>query len=70
MLKDSGAFDEFANESAMLKALDHKNLVHYFGTYILDGNKYIVTEYLSLGSLHTLIRHRWSILTQKDLFDM
>ena len=69
-LKDPEAFDEFANESAMMKALDHKNVVHYFGTFILEGNKYLVTEYLSLGSLHTLVQQRWKSLTTNDLLDM
>ena len=54
----------------MMKALDHKNVVHYFGTFISEGNKYLVTEYLSLGSLSTLIREKWSELTTNDLLDM
>jgi serine/threonine protein kinase len=54
----------------MLKALDHKNLVHYFGTFIFEESKYIVTEYLSLGSLHSLVKERWTILTEKDKLDM
>jgi serine/threonine protein kinase len=70
MLKNSDAFDEFTNESNVLRNLANKNIVHYYGTYISkEGNRYLVTEFLSLGSVLQLFKREDSF-TMKDLLYM
>lgn len=58
-LKNEGHFEEFSKEARTLSGLSHPNVVQLLGLYIdpTKGEKYIVTEYLSKGSLHDLLRN-------------
>ena len=42
---------DFWNEIAMLKAIDHPNVLKYFECYVDEHNYYIVTEYCPGGEL-------------------
>ena len=67
MLKNAEAFEDFTNESKVLSSLVHNNVVHYYGTHVSkEGNRYIVTEYMSGGSLMTLLKTE-EIFTLKSL---
>jgi serine/threonine protein kinase len=40
------------------RSLNHVNIVRYFGIYTSpEGDKYIITEFLSKGSLDHLLRY-------------
>ena len=70
MLKNIDAFDEFTNESNTLRSLVHKNIVHYYGTHVsTEGLRYIVTEFMSCGSLGQLFKKE-SNFTIKELLQM
>lgn len=57
-LKDVAAFEEFTSEAAMLEQLDHRHVVHFYGVHISPTEeKYIVTEFMSQGSLMDLVKN-------------
>jgi serine/threonine protein kinase/class 3 adenylate cyclase len=47
--------DAMLNEVAMLSRLRHENIVGYLSSAIVDGKLLVVMEYISGGSLHSLI---------------
>ena len=47
--------DAMLNEVAMLSRLRHENIVGYLSSAIIDGKLLVVMEYISGGSLHSLI---------------
>eukprot|EP01119_Soliformovum_irregulare_P003488 TRINITY_DN1406_c0_g2_i2.p2 TRINITY_DN1406_c0_g2~~TRINITY_DN1406_c0_g2_i2.p2 ORF type:complete len:342 (-),score=110.26 TRINITY_DN1406_c0_g2_i2:35-1060(-) len=47
--------EEFLNEVATLSRVKHVNIVQYYGICIEDGVQWIVMEYMSGGSLHSLL---------------
>jgi len=54
--------DSFLRESSTLRKLHHPNIVQFLGIFTdLNGSKYIVTEFLSLGSLDNFLH------TKKDI---
>lgn len=53
-LQDKSA--DLLNEVTLLKKLRHPNILCYFGTYSADGKLFLVTEFMSLGSLDTFLR--------------
>jgi serine/threonine protein kinase len=63
---------EFEREAQTISKLNHPNIVHYLGLYVdttPEGQqeKYIVTEYMALGSLDNLLRNNKSITTAEYL---
>jgi serine/threonine protein kinase len=50
--------------------LIHPNVVQFLGIYVRGPDKYIVTEYLSLGSLSTVLTFKKSELKPLDLLEM
>jgi serine/threonine protein kinase len=49
----------------------HQNIVQFFGIHISStGEQYIVTEYLSGGSLDSLLRKEGNNMTKTDLIAM
>jgi len=54
--------ESFLTESSTLKKLHHPNIVQFLGIYTeKNGTLYIVTEFLSLGSLDLLLRENRNI---------
>jgi len=55
--------EDFEREATTLNSLKHRNVVQYFGQFTSSsGERYIVTEFLPLGSLdHLLETHRHEI---------
>ncbi|EFC49505.1 predicted protein, partial [Naegleria gruberi] len=47
--------DEFEHESSMLSSIRHPNIVNFYGVCLSKESKFIVTEYVSGGSLDNLI---------------
>jgi len=63
--------DSFVNEAAMLGRLKHPNVVQYLGVHTSKkGEKYIVMEYLSLGSLPGVLKENEKTLNVMDLVAM
>ena len=52
------------NEIRVLRALRHPNILHFEGIYETDNLIYVVTEYLSGGTLDIFTRNRGSSLGQ------
>jgi len=51
--------------------LSHRNIVQLFGTFTsMKGERFIVTEYLSLGSLDQLLQSKGNTITLQDLVSM
>jgi len=53
----------------VLQTLSHRNIVQYFGIY-KESEIYIVTEYLSLGSLNNLLQMNKDIIEINELISM
>lgn len=47
--------DEFDKEAAVLSRLRHFNVVQFYGVTVTKQSKYMITEYLSKGSLDRII---------------
>lgn len=43
------------NEVAVLKSLNHPNIIQFYDSYVKDGTLYIVMEYANKGTLHEFI---------------
>lgn len=56
------------HELEMLSQLSHPNLVSYFGYSIHKNEFYLVTEYMSLGSLKDLVKSIPQGLHEKAIF--
>jgi len=72
-LKKLRAEDEgsFVNEALLLGKLQHPNVVQYIGIYVSQtGEKYIVMEYLPLGSLNNVLVKEKNNLQIVDLVGM
>ena len=54
-LEMTNEVDEFDKEAAILSRLHHLNIVQFYGVAITRQNKYMVTEYLTKGSLDQVI---------------
>eukprot|EP01119_Soliformovum_irregulare_P004617 TRINITY_DN1567_c2_g1_i5.p2 TRINITY_DN1567_c2_g1~~TRINITY_DN1567_c2_g1_i5.p2 ORF type:complete len:317 (-),score=101.73 TRINITY_DN1567_c2_g1_i5:64-1014(-) len=52
---DEKATREFLDEINTFKEVVHSNIVQYLGTTKVDGEQYIVMEWMSLGSLGTMV---------------
>lgn len=48
--------DAAKNEVAILKSLNHPNIIQYFDSFSKNGTLYIVMEYASKGTLFELIQ--------------
>lgn len=68
MLKDSSeAAQKFLAEAKLMKSLHHENLVNLLGVVINNKHIYLVTEYMSKGSLVDYLRSRGRLhVTKKD----
>ncbi|GLV37727.1 C-terminal Src kinase [Carabus blaptoides fortunei] len=68
MLKDSGeAMQKFLEEAQLMKSLKHENLVNLLGVVYNNKHIYLVTEYMSKGSLVDYLRSRGRLhVTKKD----
>jgi serine/threonine protein kinase len=70
-LLDQSQFASFAREAVMLQSVSHPHVVNFLGCYTDDaGFKYIVTEFMSHGSLQSLVQKLASSLTATDLLAM
>lgn len=59
MLKDAGrASNKFLAEAGVMTTLEHENLVKFIGLVFHDKYIYLVTEYMSKGSLVDYLRSR------------
>jgi len=54
-LKSTEDDGEFEKEVSLLSSLRHESIVTFYGVCVSDTNKYMVTEYLSKGSLDSAI---------------
>ncbi len=52
----SDQLNEFVAEAKMLRKLKHPNVVAFFGIYEEEEKRYMVTEFLSFGSVLHLLR--------------
>ena len=69
--KQDTRVEDFAREAAILKALHHPNIVQFLGLHTsAEGQHYIVTEFLSQGSLSSLLQEAKTKLSQSDLLAM
>lgn len=50
------------NEVAILRTLDHPNVVHYVDHFECDGTIFLIMEYASGGDLHVTIKSRRGVL--------
>ncbi|XP_071447294.1 tyrosine-protein kinase CSK [Hetaerina americana] len=68
MLKDSSeAAQKFLAEASLMTSLRHKNLVQLLGLVFNNKHIYLVTEYMSKGSLVDYLRSRGRLhVTKKD----
>ncbi|EGC37277.1 hypothetical protein DICPUDRAFT_24715, partial [Dictyostelium purpureum] len=46
------------NEVRLLSMLDHKNIISYYDSFILNGSLNIVMEYANAGDIHLEIKKR------------
>ena len=64
-------FHSFPSYHLLFRSLDHPNIVHYFGIYSApNGVHYIVTEFLSKGSLLHFLHSEKDNLTTVDLLNI
>ncbi|XP_031635662.1 tyrosine-protein kinase CSK isoform X2 [Contarinia nasturtii] len=67
MLKDDGAAQKFLAEASVMTTLEHENLVRFIGLVFNSKHIYLVTEYMSKGSLVDYLRSRGrQHITKKD----
>lgn len=67
MLKDDGAAQKFLAEASVMTTLEHENLVRFIGLVLNSKHIYLVTEYMSKGSLVDYLRSRGrQHITKKD----
>lgn len=67
MLKDEGAVQKFLAEASVMTTLEHENLVKFIGLVFSRKHIYLVTEYMSKGSLVDYLRSRGrQHITKKD----
>ncbi|XP_055690049.1 tyrosine-protein kinase CSK isoform X2 [Lutzomyia longipalpis] len=67
MLKDDGAAQKFLAEASVMTTLEHENLVKFIGLVFTNKHIYLVTEYMSKGSLVDYLRSRGrQHITRKD----
>ncbi|XP_073841385.1 C-terminal Src kinase isoform X2 [Musca autumnalis] len=67
MLKDEGAVQKFLTEASVMTTLEHENLVKFIGLVFTSKHIYLVTEYMSKGSLVDYLRSRGrQHITKKD----
>ncbi|EDV93460.1 tyrosine-protein kinase CSK isoform X2 [Drosophila grimshawi] len=67
MLKDEGAVQKFLAEASVMTTLEHENLVKFIGLVFTSKHLYLVTEYMSKGSLVDYLRSRGrQHITKKD----
>nr|XP_036233376.1 uncharacterized protein DDB_G0283357 isoform X2 [Bactrocera oleae] len=67
MLKDEGAVQKFLAEASVMTTLEHENLVKFIGLVFTSKHIYLVTEYMSKGSLVDYLRSRGrQHITKKD----
>ncbi|XP_037922668.1 tyrosine-protein kinase CSK isoform X2 [Hermetia illucens] len=67
MLKDDGAAQKFLAEASVMTTLEHENLVKFIGLVFTNKHIYLVTEYMSKGSLVDYLRSRGrQHITKKD----
>lgn len=67
MLKDDGAAQKFLAEASVMTTLEHPNLVRFIGLVFNKKHIYLVTEYMSKGSLVDYLRSRGrQHITKKD----
>lgn len=50
------AEERFRREGEILKRLKHRNIVELYDTFIHEGNRYIIMEYLDGKNLHDFVR--------------
>ena len=70
-LKSKEHFEEFLHETNMLHALNHPNVVHFFGVHTTSkGENFIVMEYLSEGSLDRVLQMNKEMIGLEDVIGM
>ena len=57
-------------ENSYISALNHPNIVRFYGLVDKDGFTYIVMEYLAKGSVLDLLRKGGNKLELRSLFQM
>jgi len=53
---DEGSYKDFIKEIKTLSDLSHPNVVQFLGACLTQDNIYLVTEYLSGGSIATILK--------------
>jgi len=67
-MKNQEEFEEFIKETQMLFKLKHPHLIQFLGIYIdLNGETYIITDYMNQGSLLDVLKREDNIPTKKLL---
>jgi len=70
-LKDPQQAKEFEKECAILSKLRHPNVVSFFGIHTNEkGEKFMIMEFVSKGSLDHILKNEEETLTVQDLLDM
>lgn len=70
-LKNKSMLEAFTREATMLQTVNHPNVVRFLGIYTdTDREQYIVTKYLSKGSLDVVVMKQKNKLTVVDLLVM
>ncbi|XP_057974875.1 serine/threonine-protein kinase STY46-like isoform X2 [Malania oleifera] len=60
---NEGLEDEFAQEVAILREVQHRNVVHFIGACTTSPHLCIVTEYMPGGSLYDYLHRNHNVLT-------
>lgn len=58
------------SEVKILKSLKHPNIVEFIGLKKLNGEKYIIMEYMNGGNLLAYVRSHDESLKENELMDM
>jgi len=66
-LKNTQDIAEFEHEYLTVRQLRHPHIVQFLGLYAEDTQRYIVLEYMALGSVHKLVKQYQNELEHGDL---
>lgn len=69
-LKSPEAMNEFVREASILSTLNHPYVVHFYGIGVVDGEQYMVCEYMIDGALNHFLMKNKASLTIPHLIDI
>lgn len=61
---------EMENEVKILKSINHPNIVEFIGLKEVNGEAYIIVEFMNNGDLLSYVRRHENFLNEDNLLDM